>query len=114
MTRPSAIAAPFDAAAFEASARRAANLLRALSNERRLMILCRLGEGELSVGALQARLGLSQSAISQHLARLRAEGLVRTRRAGQTIYYSIAEPTAVRVVATLADAYGSASLAARD
>ena len=91
--------ARIDLSAFEANA---------LSNERRLMILCRLGQGELPVGALQARLGLSQSALSQHLARLRAEGLVRTRREGQSIYYRIDEPAAVRLVATLADLYGSA------
>ena len=88
-----------DRLAFEESA---AALLRALANERRLLILCQLGDGELTVGALQARIGVSQSALSQHLALLREEGIVATRRAGQTIYYRIADPAAVQVIATLA------------
>jgi ArsR family transcriptional regulator, virulence genes transcriptional regulator len=92
-------------AAFEASASAAAQLLRTLSNERRLMILCQLGDGELSVGALQERLGLSQSALSQHLAVLREDEIVVTRRAGRTIFYRIADPAAVRVIATLADIF---------
>ncbi|HRE61082.1 MAG TPA: metalloregulator ArsR/SmtB family transcription factor [Micropepsaceae bacterium] len=91
-----------DRLAFEESAERAAALLRALANERRLLILCQLGDGELTVGALQARIGVSQSALSQHLALLREEGIVATRRAGQTIYYRIADPAAVQVIATLA------------
>lgn len=91
-----------DRLAFEESAERAASLLRALANERRLLILCQLGDGELTVGALQARINLSQSALSQHLALLREEGIVATRRAGQTIHYRIADPAAVQVIATLA------------
>lgn len=91
-----------DRLAFEESAERAAALLRALANERRLLILCQLGDGELTVGALQARIGVSQSVLSQHLALLREEGIVATRRAGQTIYYRIADPAAVQVIATLA------------
>ncbi len=92
-------------ALFEASAARAADLLRLLANERRLMILCQLADGELSVGALQSRVGLSQSALSQHLARLRADGIVATRRAGQTIHYRLADPAAMRVIAVLAELY---------
>lgn len=95
----------FDRAAFEASAAAAAQLLRTLANERRLMILCQLGDGEMCVGELQDRLGLSQSALSQHLALLRAEGVVATRRAGQTIFYRIADPNAVRVIGTLAEIF---------
>lgn len=94
-----------DQAAFEASAAAAADLLRALANERRLLILCQLGERELSVGALQERLGLSQSALSQHLAVLRDEGLVATRRQSQTIFYRIANRAAVQIIATLAAIY---------
>jgi len=94
--------ANIDVAAFEASAAEAARLLRALGNERRLMILCQLADGERSVGDLQPRVGLSQSALSQHLAVLRAEGVVATRREGQTIWYRIADPAAVKVVETLA------------
>lgn len=89
----------------EASAGAAARLLRALANERRLMILCRLGDGEMSVGALQPLVGLSQSALSQHLAVLREEGLVATRREAQTVRYRIADPAAMKVVATLAEIF---------
>lgn len=96
---------PSDQAAFEAQAGAAAVLLRALANERRLLILCQLGEGELSVGALQERLDVSQSVLSQHLAVLRDEGVVATRRQSQTIFYRIAKPAAVQLIATLAAIY---------
>jgi DNA-binding transcriptional ArsR family regulator len=92
-------------ARFEASAEEAAALLRAMSNERRLLILCELGSGELSVGEIQERVGLSQSALSQHLAVLREQDLVATRREAQTIFYSIADPAALKVIATLASIY---------
>ncbi|WP_269715412.1 ArsR/SmtB family transcription factor [Caulobacter sp. NIBR2454] len=95
----------FDIAQFEANAAQAAKLLRALGNERRLMILCQLTDGERSVGELQPVVGLSQSALSQHLAVLREEGVVATRREGQTIWYRIEDPAAVRVVATLAEIF---------
>jgi DNA-binding transcriptional ArsR family regulator len=94
--------ATFDMARFEASAANAARLLRALANERRLMILCQLSGGERSVGELLPLIGLSQSALSQHLAVLRADGLVATRRVGQSIRYAIADPAAAQVMATLA------------
>ncbi len=94
--------ATFDLARFEASASAAARLLKALANERRLMILCQLTGGERSVGDLQAVVGLSQSALSQHLAVLRGDGLVATRREGQTIHYRIGDPSAARVIETLA------------
>lgn len=89
----------------EASAAKATSLMRTLASERRLMILCHLGDGELSVGALQERVRLSQSALSQHLALLREEGVVATRRAAQTIFYRIADPAAIRVIATLAEIF---------
>ncbi len=92
----------FSLADFEASAGKAADLLRTLGNEKRLMILCRLGPGELQAGALQAPLELSQSALSQHLAVLREAGVVATRRDGQTIWYRIADPAAVKIIETLA------------
>ena len=91
----------FDLAEFEASASRAAALLRSLANERRLMILCQLADGELSVGALNAALPLSQSALSQHLAVLRAEGLVQTRREAQSIYYRVPEGPALQILQVL-------------
>lgn len=92
-------------AQFAAKAGEAAALLRALANESRLMVLCQLLEGEHSVSELQEGSGLSQSALSQHLARLRDEGLVATRRQAQTIYYRLAEPNVARVLKTLADIY---------
>jgi DNA-binding transcriptional ArsR family regulator len=85
----------------KASARSAAALLKALSNERRLHILCHLAEGEHSVGALEELVGLSQSALSQHLARLRRDQLVKTRRNAQTIYYSLASYEAQAIMETL-------------
>ena len=68
----------------------AADLMKALGNESRLMILCMLADGERSVGDLNEIIPLSQSALSQQLARLRAQGLVKTRRESQTIHYSLA------------------------
>jgi len=97
--------ATFDIAQFEASAGKAARLLKAMANERRLMILCRLIDGEQSVGQIQPAVGLSQSALSQHLAVLRAEGLLATRRDGATIWYRIDDPAAVRMVATLGEIF---------
>lgn len=69
----------------------AARFLKALANDNRLMILCTLSEEELSVGQIQERVPLSQSALSQHLAVLRREGMVETRREAQTIYYRLAD-----------------------
>jgi ArsR family transcriptional regulator, virulence genes transcriptional regulator len=81
-----------DLATFEANALEVANVLRALANERRLMVLCKLVEwGEANVGALAEAVGLSQSALSQHLARMREEGIVDFRREGQTLWYRLAE-----------------------
>lgn len=83
----------------------AARLLKALSNEKRLMILCLLVDAERSVGEINAQVDLSQSALSQHLAVLREEGLVQTRREAQTIQYSLAEGPAKRIIATLHSIY---------
>lgn len=95
----------FDLAMFEESAGRAATLLRLLGNEKRLMLLCQLADGELSVRDIQSRVGLSQSALSQHLALLREEGIVATRRESQTIYYRIVDHAAMRVIETLAELF---------
>lgn len=93
-------------AEFEAKAAEAAQLLKLLANENRLLILCRLvAEKEMPVGDLVAAVGLSQSALSQHLARMRDEGLVATRREAQTVYYRIADPNARRVLALLKSIY---------
>jgi DNA-binding transcriptional ArsR family regulator len=81
----------------------AAELLRVLANEHRLGVLCALRQGELSVGALLERVGPSQSALSQHLARLRQDGLVATRRTGQTIYYRIADDDVMGLLRALSE-----------
>jgi ArsR family transcriptional regulator, virulence genes transcriptional regulator len=94
-----------DPVRFAAKASAAAGLLRALANENRLMILCKLIEGERSVGELVVAVGLSQSALSQHLAKLRADRLVATRRQAQTIYYRLASTEATRVMQLLAEIY---------
>lgn len=91
--------------AMRAHAGDAARLLRALANDKRLVMLCLLVEGERSVGELNARVELSQSALSQHLALLRADGLVNTRREAQTIYYSLADGPAQRIIETLHSVY---------
>lgn len=83
----------------------ATRLLKALANPSRLMILCSLAGGELTVSQLNARVPLSQSALSQHLAVLRRDNLVRTRREAQTIYYSLLSGPATRIVQVLHDIY---------
>jgi DNA-binding transcriptional ArsR family regulator len=85
-----------------AHAPQAAALLRALAHPGRLLLLCHLlNEGEVTAGALAQRIGLAQSATSQHLQRLRADGLVATRRAGTVIHYRVADARAARILATL-------------
>ncbi|MBP2548806.1 DNA-binding transcriptional ArsR family regulator [Neorhizobium galegae] len=79
----------------------AANLLSAMANPKRLMILCCLVKGEVAVGALATKVGLSQSALSQHLSKLRAQKLVNTRRDAQTIYYSSSAESVMKVLETL-------------
>ncbi len=87
------------------NAAKAAKLMKALGNESRLMILCYLNDQELCVTELNRCLDLSQSALSQHLAVLRKDGLVKTRRASQTIYYSLEGDTAKRIIHTLHEMY---------
>ena len=92
----------FDPEVMEENATQVANLLRALANERRLLILCKLVEsGEVTVNTLAQAMGLSQSALSQHLAKMRAEGLVTFRRDSQTLWYRIADPRVEELFATL-------------
>ena len=90
-----------DITSLTARAGAAEALLKAIANRYRLMLLCELHQGERSVTALQNAVGLSQSAVSQHLAKLREEGLVKTRRESQTIYYSLANEDAALIIATL-------------
>lgn len=92
---------PRELKAMQANAGAAVDLLRAVSHEARLMVLCRLGQGEMSVGELNDAVDMSQSALSQHLAKLRAEGLVATRRDGQTIYYRIADARVMQLITAL-------------
>lgn len=93
-------------AVLEAHAAGVSALLRALANERRLMILCKLVEwGEANVGTLAAAIGLDPSPTSQHLARMRDEGLVARRRESQTLWYRIADPRVERLLATLYELY---------
>jgi DNA-binding transcriptional ArsR family regulator len=89
----------------ESNAEVAVNLLKALSNERRLMIVCALYSGEKCVGELENIINLSQSALSQHLARLRKDGIVNTRRSAQTIYYSLNGKATEMVLKCLYDIY---------
>jgi ArsR family transcriptional regulator, virulence genes transcriptional regulator len=89
----------------EAAADQASDLLKALSNRHRLLIICQLIEGEKSVGDLAAFLELRDSTVSQHLALLRKDGLVASRRDAQTIYYSIASEPARALLATLYEVY---------
>lgn len=100
------ILSPSDLASFEENAASVAELLKALGNTRRLMVMCKLAEqGEMRVAALAEEVGLSQSALSQHLARMRAEGLVDFRREAQTAWYRIADPRCRTLLATLHDLY---------
>lgn len=93
-------------AQFAAQAGEAATLLKALANETRLLVLCHLAaEGELSVGGLLDRVELSQSALSQHLARLREEGLVATRKEAQTVFYRVCDPRAGPLLTLLHDLF---------
>lgn len=97
-----------DMTLFQSRAAEVATVLGALSNERRLMILCKLVEsGEASVGQLAETVGLGQSATSQHLARMREEGLVTTRREAQTIWYRVADPRIEALLGKLKDLYCS-------
>ncbi len=83
----------------------AANLLKKMANEHRLLVLCTLASGELSVGDLNAQIPLSQSALSQHLGALREAGLVQTRREAQTIFYSLQGENAMKVIEVLRSIY---------
>src|SRR5208282_4606481 len=86
-------------------AEQAEGFLKALANRHRLMILCELHQREASVTALRQAVGLPQSSLSQHLARLREDGLVKTRRQSQAIFYSLADPHVSRIIALLYELY---------
>lgn len=84
----------------------AASVLKLLAHEQRLLILCRLTQGEFSVGQMVELCGQSQSSVSQHLGRLREGGLVKTRRDGTTIYYSLADDGVWKLIDMLCDRFG--------
>ena len=97
---------PMDLATFERNAGQVAALLKVLGNQRRLMIMCKLAEhGEMSVGTLAGEIGASQSSLSQHLAKLRAEDLIAFRRESQTLWYRIADPRCETLLVTLYKLY---------
>jgi DNA-binding transcriptional ArsR family regulator len=83
----------------------ASEFIKAMSHEGRLLILCHLAEGERSVSELEVRLGIRQAAVSQQLARLRADGLVAARRDGKTIHYSVSDPKVGRMIALIYDLF---------
>ncbi len=85
--------------------KRASSVLKAMSNERRLYLLCLIADGEKSVGELEGLMNLSQSALSQHLARLRQDGLVTTRRRAQTIFYRLSGVEVLQLMLTLQRLY---------
>ena len=95
-----------DLGALQEKAAEAARMLRLLANENRLLVLCHLaGEEEMTVGALAEVIGLSQPALSQHLAKLREDGLVATRKEAQAVFYRLDDPRAARLLAVLRDLY---------
>lgn len=99
-------AAPaMDIESLSENARAATAVLKALSHESRLLLLCMLVERERSVGELENLLQMRQSAVSQQLARLRFDGLVKTRRDGKTVYYSIADANVRRIIDVLHEIY---------
>jgi DNA-binding transcriptional ArsR family regulator len=104
--RRSKVGGDFGIGQLTSKAGKAARLLKLLANENRLLILCRLViAGEMSVGDLADAVELSQSALSQHLAKMREDGLVATRREAQTVFYRIADPNAERLLVLLKDIY---------
>ena len=104
-TRRSPSKKPLDTDAMLENARKASDFLKALSHEARLCILCLLIDGEKSVGEIEQALDLRQAAVSQQLARLRADGVVKMRRDGKSVYYSIARPEVLEVMSALYRAF---------
>ena len=106
MEQTSTLPASADIHALADQAGDAARLLKLLANERRLLVLCELARaGEMTVGDLAEAVGLSQSALSQHLSLMRESGLVGFRREGQTLHYAIVDPVASQLLMTLKDIY---------
>ena len=89
----------------EANAQEASKLLKSLANPNRLMVLCHLSKGECTVGELEKLIGLSQSALSQHLARLREEDIVECRREAQSMFYSVKDEKTKQLLSSLYELY---------
>lgn len=87
------------------NAARASEMMKLLGHPHRLMILCELNQGEHSVTELCQKIGINQSPLSQHLARMRHEGVVRSRREAQTVYYSLAGPEVAAIISLLYELY---------
>lgn len=87
----------------------AAEVMKLLGHEQRLLILCRLAQGEMSVGRLVEACGQSQSSVSQHLGKLREGGMVRTRREGTTIFYGLAHDGVRQLITMMCDRFGPAA-----
>ena len=104
-TGPAAAPGPVATDQMKVHASDAAALMKTLGNEQRLLVLCNLLEQPMTVGELNQRMSLSQSALSQHLALLREAGLVETRREAQSIHYSLPPGPVTRVMALLQDIY---------
>ncbi|MEY4249709.1 MAG: hypothetical protein RJA87_1342 [Pseudomonadota bacterium] len=98
-------AKPLALVQLEEQAAQATRLMKLVANEQRLLLLCKLTEGECTVGDLANYAGLGLSATSQHLSKLRAEGVVATRRDAQTIYYRLVDPAAMRIIEALSEIY---------
>ena len=94
-----------DIAKLQEKASSASGLLKVLASESRLLILCQLIEGEKSVNQLEELVGMRQSALSQHLARMREENIVGFRRSAQTLYYRVTDPRILKILATLKSIY---------
>ncbi|MEM5404909.1 metalloregulator ArsR/SmtB family transcription factor [Paraburkholderia unamae] len=92
---------PLDLSSMQAAAANACDLLKVLANPDRLLVMCRLTQGELSVGELEAQLNIRQPTLSQQLAVLREKGLVSARRDGKNIFYTVASAQALAVMAVL-------------
>lgn len=90
-----------DPRALRGAATRAVAALKALGNEDRLLLLCQLSQGEMCVGELEDALGIRQPTLSQQLGVLRSEGAVRSRREGKNVFYSVADPALLEILATL-------------
>ena len=96
-----------DAQRLKTRSEEAADLLSAMGNQKRMMILCNLASGEMQVGTLAEKVDLSQSALSQHLAKLRTRQLVKTRREAQAVHYSINSEPVLQMLRTLSSIYSN-------